>query len=60
MRFMTDSLLFGVCEDPGGISRSRAVHMSDRLANPTLGSGLHSKTTPLSLRRLPEASRLRR
>lgn len=30
-----------------------------RLANPTLGSGLHSKITPLLLRRLSQASRLR-
>jgi len=30
-----------------------------RLANPTLGSGLHSKITPLLLRRLSRASRLR-
>lgn len=60
MRVTTESMLFGVREDPGGIGRSRAVRMTDRLANPTLGSGLHSKTTPLSWRRLPEASRLRR
>jgi hypothetical protein len=30
-----------------------------QLANPTLGSGLHSKITPLLLRRLSRASRLR-
>jgi hypothetical protein len=50
---------FDSTKGPDTFSRGHHGTVVFRLANPTLGSGLHSKITPLLLRRLAQASSLR-
>jgi hypothetical protein len=58
-KFMADIVVVNSCESLDALSCGHAEGVACRLANPTLGSGLHSKITPLLLRRLSQASRLR-